>query len=130
MMFYSVGTLKYSRKWCYIEVEHDIGRYFRNLLLLSTGLKLQRPSKKEHITIVSPHDSPLENKWRYKENAHVGFKLFSSLFTNGNAFWYEVLSCEALKVRFKLCLEKNPIPLHLCIGYLHGKGKRITQEKS
>ena len=116
-----IGTIKVGYNWTVAEIDHELGRYLRRLFLRTFGIKLQRPSNKEHITIISEYEKlydklPLE-KYHKKQ---VNFKLVLQAYTNGNAFWCPVLSMEIGEIREStgLCYEPE-YGFHFCIGYLN-----------
>jgi hypothetical protein len=112
-----VGILKPYRQWSFLTVEHELGRLYRQLFLRTYGIKLERPSNSEHITVIAPQDNfdcsvltPIELK----------FSLLSSLWHNGNAVWLDVVSPDIIQFRRSLGLTLPDVGLHFCIGYTDG----------
>ena len=116
-MISSQGILNYDGKWCLVECDYNLGRYLRKLFLLGHGIKLQRPARSEHITVVSHHEQVSKN-WQIRNGELINFDLHTCLYTNGNAFWYPAWSQQLFTLREQLGLGCPPIPLHFCIGYI------------
>ena len=115
------AKIRVGYRWTVAEVDHDLGKYLRKLFLKSQGIKLQRPSHEEHITIVSQYEEISEVQrqrlLRYHENV-VQFELYWDIYTNGNAYWMPIVSQGIEKIRESILLPSQPlIPLHFCIGY-------------
>lgn len=107
------GILRVRPTWLTIELDHEIGRYYRNLFLLTYGFKLQRPSNGEHITVISEKDNiQVDNEF---EGIPIKFRLGTTLTTNGNAICLRVFSFEAVCIRCDYGLLYRD--LHFCIGY-------------
>lgn len=114
-----IGKLKVGRNWTVLEVDHEIGRYYRKLFLRTFGIKLERPSNSEHISIISPFDSTdYTNILLPYMGELIEFDLLPTLYTNGNAFWLNVLSGRLEHLRYIVSgiFEQD---LHFCIGYLN-----------
>ena len=94
-----IGTTKEH----YLIIDHEVGRYYRQLFLRQFGIKLQRPWRGEHITL------PI----RPPEGSRYVFELDNKLWTNGNAIWLDVI-CPELEGPFE-----DSRPIHFCIGYLN-----------
>ena len=107
-----VGITVQSEDLISLNVNHQIGQYLRNLFRLEFGIKLQRPSRSEHVMITFPGE-----KATYKEEI-LSFSLDSPVFTNGNAFWVDVISNDIKNYRSSLGLLDPPRNIHFCIGYL------------
>lgn len=113
------GTIKLYNHWGFLELDHQIGRYYRSLFKLTYGIKLQRPSNDEHITIVVPEDNcPLIDHQNLNGMTLSFLLSLKNLFTNGNAIWLDVESKEIENLRLSLALSPTMIrPCHFCIGY-------------
>lgn len=114
-----VGRIKLYNHWGFLEVDHEIGRYYRSLFFLTYGVKLQRPSNKEHITIISPEDYILLSHLHAFNDSFLNFSINNLLWTNGSCFWLDVISEDIEDFRQILGLSrKKIIPFHLAVGYL------------
>lgn len=113
------GRVLLYNRWGFLSVPYELGRYYRRLFLGQYGLKLQRPSNEEHITIISPWDN-VDLSDRHGWNDWIlKFEVKNELFYNGNAVWLDVISEEILNFRNKeFDLGAPEIGLHFCIGYL------------
>lgn len=107
--------------WSWVTIDHPIGKYYRKLLLLTHGIKLQRPSKDEHVTVTCWYDRPTINPvwWGAHDGMLIDMTVDSTLWWNGNAFWLIVTSPQLDDIRAQLWLDAPYIPFHFCIGYLH-----------
>lgn len=122
----------FGKGWVQIELDYEIGQYYRRMLK-TEGLTLQRPSNKEHITIVCPKYESVDTRLLYLINGReIYFQILPGLFSNGNAYWYDVQCKDALQIRKSLSLGEPVIPLHFCIGYLTENGgfhdRRIKED--
>lgn len=121
-MITSCGTIRYlDNYWVWVDVDDSLSRYLRRLFLFGHGIKLQKPSWDDHITVVTSHEKEKLNiaKIGYMAGETVSFSLSLDLWTNGNAYWYPVISKDIDDFRVVLGLENpRPIPIHFCIGYL------------
>lgn len=113
------GTIKLYNRWGFLEVDHQVGKYYRSLFYLAFGLKLQRPSNEEHITIVSPEDNINLANYQSLNGNVLSFDTLPFLFHNSRAIWIDVYSQDIKDFRDKLKLEQQYIPLHFCIGYFN-----------
>jgi hypothetical protein len=132
--FKSVGKLRYSptingtlnrrdggtnKWWLVIDVDPEIGIYYRNLFKMSTyGVKtLQRPAWDAHISVVSNEIPPNKENWMKYNDMEIEFEYFPEMKDNQIYFWFPVVCDFALDIRQELGLERNPIyPLHLTVG--------------
>lgn len=124
-MIESFGHICYRDDWhIYLNCDHELGKYLRKLYSLARRNveKLGRPSRNEHITVVSNYEKNenFELLWRKYEGDKVNFILILEPQTNGNAFWFPVISQQLNNLRIELGLPeiKNP-RLHFCCGYLY-----------
>lgn len=121
-MINSFGTIRYlDNYWVWVDVDNSLSRYLRRLFLLGHGIKLQKPSNSDHITVVTSHEKEKINtaKLGYMAGDTVSFSISLDLWTNGNAYWYPVISKDIDNFRTALGLDNpRPIPIHFCIGYL------------
>lgn len=124
-MLDSFGTLVYRDSGgVFVDCEHSLGQYLRKLFYFNSykTQRLQRPSRREHITI---SDNYLG--LRPYENCTVYFSLARPPKTNGNAYWFEVVSRDVDGIATALCTFPAR-PWHFCVGYLRdGKAQRQTQ---
>jgi hypothetical protein len=111
------GIIRYNNS-LFIEVEHEVGKYYRKLYEYYTfkTIKLQRPSRGEHITII-PEGLFDYSMFVWYIGMVVEFSLAGPAKTNGNAIWFEAKCKEAEKIRKKF--PGNYTKLHFCIGYLN-----------
>lgn len=110
-----IANLVVRDERAYLAVGHDVGRYYRSLFLLTFGLKLQRPSQSEHITVISPDD---EAQMNFIVGENFSFDIELALYTNGSAIWLPVVSSDIDEMRARLGLGEPYNSLHFCIGYL------------
>lgn len=114
-----LGKVILHNHWGFLSVEHELGRYYRRLFFNTYGLKLQRPSNEEHITIISPWDNLLLSNFHCFNGMLVKFEVVHPLYWNGNAIWLGVISEQLSDFRKSLGLSDPEIDLHFCIGYLN-----------
>lgn len=112
------GKVKMYYRWAFLELDHEIGKYYRSLFKKSFGIKLQRPSNDEHITIISEYDNLILENYKFLDDKVCLFELDNILYTNQNAFWLNVLSDDLVKLRNLVGLGNPNFDLHFCIGYL------------
>lgn len=113
------GKIKLYNHWGFLELDHQIGKYYRSLFKLSFGLKLQRPSNEEHITIVSPEDGILLSELHHLNGTTLSSAFNNVLYSNGNALWLDVISKDIEDFRKSIGLSPAMMkPCHFCIGYL------------
>lgn len=114
------GIIKLYNHWGFLECEHSIGRYYRSLFKLTFGIKLERPSNEEHITIVSPDDGLLLSNMHGFNGQKLEFELLPTLWHNESAVWLDVISTDIAIFRRRLgLLSSTDLGLHFCIGYIH-----------
>ena len=130
-MYLSTGTLRYSPKlvanrsekwWMIIDADPEIGRLYRNLYknYFYSCKFLQRPSWKEHITIIRDEEPPIAKQalWEKYQGKQIEFRYFPQLRTNGLYFWLDVECEELFQLRTELGLSRDPeVPFHLTIGH-------------
>lgn len=113
-----IGRLKVYNHWAFLEVEHDVGRYYRRLFLRQFGLKLERPSNEEHVTVISPEDTLDFEELRLYNGQELTFEVTTDLWWNGSAVWLPVVSNDILILRSRFGLREQFMPQHFCIGYI------------
>ncbi len=114
------GIVRYSTNFAWLEVEKEFGQLYRRLFIYDYGIKLQAPSNGEHITIIGDRErDKIGSMWTYMSGKPMQFSVSSIPWSNGNAIWLDVCSCDIEDFRRTLGLD-NPMepPLHFCIGYL------------
>lgn len=105
-----------------IDCDPEIGRYVRSLYGMAHHQcrSLQRPAWKEHITVVrdeEPGDA-FKPLWGIRNGDYVSLSVDMIVLDNGVYYWLPVLCDEALDIRERLWLPRQPIyPLHLSIGH-------------
>lgn len=112
-----VGQLKVRNFFIVLEIQHEIGKYYRSLFLKTFGIKLQRPSNSEHITVVSDYDKTNISNYRYLDKTIIPFDTDPFLYWNGNAVWVNIHSKELDEIREIIGLGKPIYDFHFCIGY-------------
>ena len=113
------ATIRYRGSWVIGDVDHDVGRYLRRLFLLTYGIKLERPSNSEHITIASSYEEKNTILWGVHEGEVVTCIPDMTLWTNGTALWIPIKSDRMEEIREELgLLRVGEIPLHFCVGYI------------
>lgn len=122
-----IGTLNNSRRNFWIDVDLETGRYYRYLFKREFGIKLQKPSNGDHITIacgLSNVDISYISLLKYKI---VEFDILPTVYTNTNAFWFDV-RCDYAE-SFREIYNIEEVPLHYCFGYKeNGKIKETYYE--
>lgn len=112
------GKIRLYNHWGFLECDHTIGKYYRSLFLRTFGIKLERPSNDEHITIISPQDNLLLSDLHAYNGLTLDFTTLSTVWTNGQAYWLDVVSDDIEKFRLNLGLSRHTyLGLHFCIGY-------------
>lgn len=127
-MINSIGHYYTKGRFAFLKVGLDFGRYFRKLFDLERyGVQsLQPPSNGYHITIASPYDDHKDTTsivYRLPESLKVkgyfDFSIIMEPYTNGNAFWYPVVSKDIELFRSYNKIKVLPdVALHYCVGYL------------
>ena len=128
MWFNSTGVFYYSPKlvgsrnekwWLVLECDPEIGRFYRNRYNIFRYKidSLQRPSWKEHITVVRNEEPLNKSFWEKYSGQEVDFSYNPIVENDSKYFWLNV-ECDFLfEVRSELGLSKNPeYPFHLTIG--------------
>lgn len=114
-----LGVVNLYTNWGFVMLPHEIGRYYRFLFLKTFGLKLQRPSNGEHITIISPFDEINLKPFSWFTGRVISGKIITQeIYWNGNAIWLNVESGDIDNLRQEIGLGRPQIDLHYCLGYL------------
>ena len=111
-----IATLSIRKSWVSLLVPYDVGRYYRRLFLGQFGLKLEMPSRGEHITVISPEDKVDSDRIAVYNGSQCKFDVSLNLEWNGSAIWLPVISSDVGQFRQSLGLP--PKTLHFCIGYI------------
>lgn len=109
----------YLRKWLVIDVEPDIGRYYRHLYQSHhhNCRTLLRPSWAEHISVVRGEILPSEELWQKYHGESIEFEYISEIYDDGLYFWLPVICDRALEIREELGLPREPeYSLHITVG--------------
>lgn len=115
-----LGRIKLHNRWGFLEVDHQVGKYYRSLFYLTYGVKLQRPSNKEHITIVSPDDNLFLGNLHHFNGNELFFCTQNIPYTNSSCIWIDVVSEDIVSFRKSIGLSPTKeIGLHLAIGYIN-----------
>lgn len=133
----TIGVVRYTRRWIYLECDIEIGRYYRSLISASLlnlksdfknkmWVKLNDSIWKTHVSIVRLEDfESLSSEtvgllWNKHEGKEIEIQYDNnSLETNGLYFWFPVKSDKLSEIRVELGLSNNPFPdYHITIGNL------------
>ena len=126
MIIETYGYIRISKS-LYIELDHQIGKYLRKLFEFYTykTIKLQRPSRQEHITIIR-EGFDLTPLLCYN-GVKADFIIVGHATTNGNSIVFRVECPLGEQIRKEFNYEANNHFLHFCIGYLYeGHRKNST----
>ena len=103
-----------------IEVEEEIGEYYRFLFNKALNIKLLKPSWSAHISITRGIESDLDfvNYWKSKTGQRVKFLYTHELFWNKNHVWLNTYCEEISKYREKYHINHkvNEALGHITIG--------------
>lgn len=105
--------------WLVVDCDEEIGRYYRHLYKKYHHgcLTLQRPSWKEHITVIRDEEPAVKNLWLAYDKKEINFSYRSRVDSNDEYYWLDVFCPELLDIREELGLPRQPLyPLHLTIG--------------
>ena len=111
-----ISQLSIRQNWASLLVPYETGRYYRRLFLGQFGLKLEQPSRGEHITVISPEDKVDSDSIARYNGSQFKFDVSLNLEWNGSAIWLPVTSDDVNAFRRSLGLP--PKTLHFCIGYV------------
>ena len=128
-MFKSTGTIKvFDSGWVYISVCPELTRYYLsrfNRNHVFTDIQLMTPKEGGHITIVRTKNCKCPDVVKNFEylskikDKIIEFEYFNIVTGNGKHFWLDVECNEALDIREKLSLDREPFfNLHLTIGVI------------
>lgn len=106
---------KFNPWWLISNIDGDISAYYRWFVTKELGIKLLKPAFGNHISIITGEKPPLDG-WGYLNGTPINFHYTSEIFTNGEFWWLNVKSDDAINIRKKLGLPKKEIGLHLTIG--------------
>lgn len=124
-MIITCGRLKQvGRYTVHVVIADDLGKYLRQLFLLANHRcqKLLPPANGYHITVNDSRDDHLILSREYE----ISLTILLEPNTNGNAWWYPVVSTDLEQVRLNGGLSRNPaIDFHYCIGY-EREGKQVV----
>ena len=112
----TTNQIKMFNRWGFAYLDHEIGRFYRKLFLLTYGIKLQRPSNSEHITIYNPADGNRASDIKIDKLTFV-IKNKLELFNEAVVLRCESVELNAIRLAYGLDLIKPE--LHFCIGYLN-----------
>lgn len=115
-----IAKLLLTQASCTAICDYDLGRLYRTLFLKTFGIKLQRPSRGEHITIIREYSYVIPLTYvNLMNRCMIQFDLTTEhIYTNGNAFWFDCMSNDIDDIYQSLCLTPVSNP-HFCIGYLN-----------
>ena len=108
------------------QTDCDIHEYYAWFLNARFNLKLNKPIRKAHVTIVNDkiHDYELYKMAKQLfHNKEITFKYDpSEIRTNGEHWWIKVYSDDVANIRTVMGLNPKPFfNLHLTIGYANEK---------
>jgi len=114
------GQLVPSKCWVVVDVDPEIGRYYRSLYRAGTwdcAARIQRPSWKEHISVVRNEEPPNDDLWGSLDGRVVEFRYDNEVCSDGLYFWLNVECDELLDLRQQMGLSRRPeYPLHITLG--------------
>ncbi len=119
-MLTSIGKYRYKSGWLVIDVDPQIGLYYRHLFHLYRYRceKLRNPTWDAHISVIYNHiDIPFVDASMY-DGTDVEFEYGVQADSNGVHVWLPVQCNHALQIRQGLGLGTPIYPLHLTIGNL------------
>lgn len=108
-----------SKWWMVLDCDPELGRYYRHLFYVANykTIVLRRPAWADHISIVRDEKPQFEDMWEDFNGKEIKFTYDVNMVANGIYCWLPVICEEALDIRVKLGLVKDPyFPLHLTIG--------------
>ena len=129
-MIKSSGLLRYSPQllgessvnwWLVIDCDPEIGRLYRDLYRMEryNCSRLQRPSWKEHISVIRNEEPSAGAKflWKKHDGEPIEFEYIPTVRDDGMYFWLPVYCERALDIRTELGLPRQPeYYLHLTVG--------------
>lgn len=111
------------KRTVYLETGEDVHLYYRWFIEKRFGLKLNKPLRPAHITIINDRvdDWNLYQKSKSKFNgAEINISWSNQIRTNGKHWWLRAKSNDALLVRQESGFSKIPYHgMHLSIGYVN-----------
>lgn len=114
----SVGKYRCKSGWLVIDVDPEIGHYYRHLFSLyhHRCKRLRNPTWDAHISVIYNHiDIPFVDASKY-DGIDVEFEYGVDANTNDVHVWLPVQCNHALEVRKEFGLSEPLYPLHLTIG--------------
>lgn len=121
MIYTGKGYINYCNTWAYVQVPFDFIRYYRLVILHTTGKVIQLPEARAHITLVAGRHEKPKNKefWGKYEGEKIKFKYDNKINYQHPYFWV-VVECKRLQdIRVELGLKPNlKWPFHITIGNL------------
>ncbi len=116
-MFKSIGILKQVGFYtAHVICSEDLNDYLRKLYTLYNFKcrKLLPPMNGSHITVNYSEKEHL----KIEKEEIIEFEVIIDPQTNGNAWWYPIISKDLEAIRLNLGFAKTPeIDFHYCIGY-------------
>lgn len=127
---------KSQSKWKRVvtcQTDCDIHEYYAWFLNKRFNLKLNKPIRKAHITIVNDKIADYDLYKMAKELFHKKELVFkfdpAEIRTNGEHFWIKMYCDDVANIRMVMGLEPKPFfNLHLTIGYA-AEGIRLEHAK-
>jgi len=111
------------KRTVYLEYGEDVHQYYKWLIERRFGLKINKPLRPAHITIINDR---VEDWTLYQQakNRFNGIEIRASwsneIRTNGKHWWLKVESEDALNIRIASGFSKVPFhSFHLSIGYVN-----------
>lgn len=101
----------------HVRCSEDLNKYLRSLYRITTyGVsKLLPPMNGSHITV----NYGVSEALKADSGERIKFSVILDVFTNGNAYWLNVVSPDLEEIRIRSGLSARPeIDFHYCIGYL------------
>ena len=122
-MHQGIGRLTYGQRWISVNVGYDLIRYYRFVVVRQTGLVIDVPKHKGHITVVAgKYESPKKELWGKYEGEKIAFWYGPKIEIwklKKTYYWLTVRSGRLERIREELGLRpKARLPFHLTIGNL------------
>lgn len=122
----NVSKKHQSQSWkriAMVKFDCDLDKYYSWLLENRFNLKLNRPLRGPHITIIS--DIIDNNMWNEARNIfhnrEITLKYNTDIRSNSEHWWLKVICEDGDNIRTAMCLGKPYYDYHLTIGYANGK---------
>jgi hypothetical protein len=105
--------------WLIIVCCTDLARYYRAFFNWEYRARYQilKTAWDSHISIIRGEEPKYKEFWREKQGQSITFYYTGEIKTNDIYCWLEIFCPEALDIREKMGLPREPVfPLHLTLG--------------